>query len=76
MHEPRDDGLEQALESLSRYTGEPGAVWQSAIELHRREREQRLWRWVRRPAPALAAACLAALVASVALRPAQPAREP
>lgn len=71
MHDPHDDLLERELSRLSEYTGEQPTtpLWQQAIDNHRREQQQRLWVWVRRPAPALAAAGLAVLVASVALRP-------
>lgn len=70
MHELRDDALERELSRLSEYTGEPASLWEDAIDAHRRERDRRLWVWVRRPAPALAAAGLSVLVASIALRPA------
>lgn len=75
MHEPHDDPLERELASLSKYTGEPTSIWQEAIDKHRREQQQKLWVWVRRPAPALAAAALALLVASIAVRPIDPAAD-
>ena len=70
MHDQHDDLLERELSRLSEYTGEPTQtpLWQQAIDAHRRKHQQRLWVWVRRPAPALAAAGLAILVASVAMR--------
>ncbi|MFT3684273.1 MAG: hypothetical protein QM783_04990 [Phycisphaerales bacterium] len=68
MHELHDDALERELTRLSEYSGSPTPVWEEALDAHRRERDRKLWVWVRRPAPALAAACLAVLVASVALR--------
>lgn len=71
MPDPLDDSLERELTRLTQYTGEPAQppLWQAAIEQHRRQQQQRLWVWVRRPLPALAAAAMALLVTSIALQP-------
>ncbi|HYD01426.1 MAG TPA: hypothetical protein VEB22_09390, partial [Phycisphaerales bacterium] len=71
MHDPHDDPLERELQALSSYTGSPPEppLWQTALEMHRAEQQRRLWVWVRRPMPAVAAAALAVLVAAVALDP-------
>ena len=71
MHDQHDDHLERELSRLSEYTGDQPAtpLWQQAMTAHEREKHERVWVWVRRPAPALAAAGLAVLVASIALRP-------